>query len=50
MPCPYGAGDAGPRIAALLREADVLDVITPRERELAAGAYLLADVFGDRAR
>jgi UDP-N-acetylglucosamine 2-epimerase (non-hydrolysing) len=51
VPCPYGAGDAGRRIAALLREEIVQDVLLPRERDFdMSGAHLLADLFAGSAR
>jgi UDP-N-acetylglucosamine 2-epimerase (non-hydrolysing) len=34
VPCPYGSGDAGPRIAELLRQPRVKDMVTPGECDL----------------
>ncbi|HEY8046834.1 MAG TPA: UDP-N-acetylglucosamine 2-epimerase (non-hydrolyzing) [Streptosporangiaceae bacterium] len=34
VPCPYGDGDTGPRIAALLRQPDVARILAPRECDL----------------
>jgi hypothetical protein len=49
VPCPYGTGGTGRRIAALLRLASIQEVLTPRECDLELpGADLLAGVF-DRA-
>jgi len=43
VPCPYGSGDAGPRIAALLRQPLVKDMLTPGECDLSLpGAHGIA--------
>jgi len=46
VPCPYGTGDAGRRIAALLRAASIQEVLTPLECDLdLPGADMLAGVL-----
>lgn len=51
VPCPYGAGDTGPRIAALLRQPDIAAVLSPRECDLTLpGADAVADLVDGLAR
>ena len=47
VPCPYGTGDAGQQIAALLRRGDVRQVVAPRELETGMpGPQVLAEALG----
>jgi len=49
--CPYGAGDTGPRIAALLRQVGTQDALIPVERDLdRPGADLVATLLNGAAR
>jgi UDP-N-acetylglucosamine 2-epimerase (non-hydrolysing) len=47
VPCPYGTGDTGERIAALLRQQEILELLTPRECDFGLpGGQLLAGLSG----
>lgn len=51
VPCPYGAGDTGRRIAALLRQPDIIRVLSPRECDLTLpGADAVTDLVDSLVR